>query len=186
MTRGWGSSREKPQYGWANSAEISSEVAGTLWRLTVFWKTRTVGNFLHHRRLAPYAHKHFLPPQHMAVISPSLRLTCTVLGLAQIPRGTAAPRPSLTPSSWMSNVLHCEQGRAGLPVGESWESDLEDRSEPWGNSTAWRRGGRFTTFQIDSRKSKVFVCLFVWLRFKYLEGSHVTNWQLLTSWAFKK
>lgn len=117
MTRSWGSSREKPQYGWTNSAEISSEVAGTLWRLTVFWKTRTVGNFLHHRRLAPYAHKHFLPPQHMAAISPSLRLTCTELGLAQFPRGTAAPRPSLTPSSWMSNVLHCEQGAGWAACG---------------------------------------------------------------------
>lgn len=80
-----------------------------LWRLAIFWKTRTVGNFLYHQRLAHCAHRHFLSPHHMAVSSPSLILTCTVLRLAQIPRGTAAPRPSLTPSSWMSNVLHCKQ-----------------------------------------------------------------------------
>lgn len=71
-------------------------------------------------------------PCCMKTISPPTAHDC-YLSITQVhmhstqprpyPQGTAAPRPTLKLSSWMSNVFHPEQEMAKLYVDESWKPD---------------------------------------------------------------
>lgn len=151
MTRSWRSSRETPKYGWTNPAEISSEVAGTLETYCLL-KDKDSWKLLAPPKVSPLCTQALSPsPAHGCYLS----ITHTHMHNAWTRPNPQRDSCSKAQPDTKQLDEQCSPLRAG-GLGCLWVW-LGRRSGPWGNSTAWRRGGRYTTVQIDSRKSR---CLF--------------------------